>query len=107
LPQKTATFGAISMKNNLGITVLLGILALSAISSAVLCWQFIAKSRELRQLQSHVAFINNRRAAVNLLVTDTLKYSERNPAIDPILQAAGLKSAKTGTGTNAPKTPAQ
>jgi hypothetical protein len=95
------------MKNNLAITMLLGILALSAISSAVLCWQLIAKSRELRTLQTQVSAINNRRASINALVTDTLRYSERNPAIDPILHATGLKPAKTNTATNAPKTGAR
>jgi pantoate kinase len=92
------------MKNNLATAILLGVLAVSALSSVVMCWMYISNTREIRSLQGQATLINNRRAAINSLANDCLKYSERNPAIDPILHAAGVKAPRTGTipATNKP-----
>jgi len=87
------------MKNYMGTAILLGLLAVSAACSVVLSWQYKSNSGELRRLQSSVNQITVRRATVNQLAHEAVKYSERNPAIDPILQAAGAKPA------NAPAQP--
>ncbi len=89
------------MKNSPLTTVLLGLLGLSALASVVLCWFFISNARELRSLQGQVTIINNNRTIGNALATDALEYSKKNPALDPILEAVGLKPGK-GAPTPAP-----
>jgi hypothetical protein len=78
-------------------TILLAVLAVSALASVVLCWQYISNTRQLRQLNTSAAQINNNRAIINALATDALEYSKRNPSIDPLLESIGAKPAKAGT----------
>jgi hypothetical protein len=92
----------IVMKNNQLTTILLGLLSLSALASVVLCWLYISNTRELRGFQTQVAAINNNSAVMRALANDAIEYSKRNPAIDPLLVSAGLKSGKAAP-TNAPK----
>ena len=90
------------MKNNQLTTILLGLLTLSALASVVLCWLYISNTRELRGYQTQVAAINNNGAVMRALANDTVEYSKKNPAIDPILVSVGLKPGKTAP-TDAPK----
>ena len=83
------------MKNNPLTRVLLGVLTISALASVVLCWLYISNTRQLRTLQAQAASINNNRALINALAVDTVEYSKTHPAIDPILEAAGLKPGKS------------
>jgi hypothetical protein len=93
------------MKNNPLTTILLGVLTLSALASVVLCWLYISNTRELRTLQSNAAAINNQRAVINALAVDTVEYSKTHPAINPILEAAGLKPGKSApAATTSPAT---
>jgi hypothetical protein len=78
-------------------TILLAVLAVSALASVVLCWQYISNTRQLRQLNTSAAQINNNRAIINALATDAMEYSKRNPSIDPLLESIGAKPAKAGT----------
>jgi len=75
--------------------VLLGVLTIIALWSLVLCYSFIAKSRELRTLNAQAAQINFRQQAANALVMDVLEYSKKNPAINPILESIQAKSNAT------------
>jgi hypothetical protein len=84
-------------------TILLAVLAVSALASVVLCWQYIGNTRQLRQLNTTAAQINNNRALVQALAADAVEYSKRNPAIDPLLESIGAKPAKAGAATTAPK----
>jgi hypothetical protein len=79
------------MKNESLTGTLIGVLALGALASVVLCLFYISDTRELRSLSTQAVFINNRRAAVTALANEALEYSKKNPSIDPILQTAGLK----------------
>ena len=93
------------MKNNPLTTVLLGALTISALLSVGLCWRYISNTRELRSLQAQATIINNNRTVINALANDTVEYSKKNPAIDPILESAGLKPGKAApTATNKPAT---
>ena len=83
------------MKNNSLTTILLGVLTISALASVVLCWLYISNTRQLRTLQAQAASINNNRALINALAIDTVEYSKTHPAIDPILESAGLKPGKS------------
>ena len=82
------------MKNNPLTAILLGALTLSALASVVLCWVYIANTRELRSLETQTAFINNNRAVINGLLNDTIEYSKKNPAMVPILESIGWKVDK-------------
>lgn len=93
------------MKNNPLTTVLLGVLTLSALLSVGLCWRYISNTRELHSLQTQATIINNNRAVINALANDTVEYSKKNPAIEPILESVGLKPGKSApTATNKPAT---
>jgi hypothetical protein len=90
------------MKNSPLTTVLLGVLGISALLSLVFCWSYMTNAREFRQLQTQATFINGRQAAMNALLNDALEYSKKNPQIDPILEAAGLKPRAGAAATNKP-----
>jgi hypothetical protein len=89
------------MKNSLSTTVLLGLLVISALLSIGLFWGLISKERELRDLQTTAARINNNRALIAALANEAVEYSKKNPTIDPILEAAGVKPAKATSGSAA------
>ncbi len=74
------------------MTILLALLAISAVLSLVFCWNYIRKSRELRGLQFQVTQINQRNAGINQLMNDVLDYSKRTPNrdIDRVLESFGL-----------------
>jgi hypothetical protein len=72
------------------------VLALSTVLSVIFCALYISSTRELRRLQWQMTFINSRTSAITSLANETLEYSKRNPAIDPILEAFNIKP-KTGT----------
>ena len=79
-------------------TILLGVLALSALLSLGLCWYYINESRQLRMLAGQEAYTNSRRFGFNQLVNDVVEYSKKNSQIDPLLESMGLKQ-KSGSST--------
>jgi hypothetical protein len=91
------------MKNSPLTTILLAVLTASALVSVWLCWSCISRDRELRQLRTAVAGIENNRRLAQALAAEGLEYSKKNSAIDPILEAAGVKSKAAGS-TNKPPT---
>ncbi len=78
------------MKNSPLTTILLALLAISAVLSVVFCLSYNKKTRELRSLQFQVSQINGRTAAVNQLMSDVVEYSKKNHEIDKILEPFGL-----------------
>jgi hypothetical protein len=93
------------MKNSPLITILLGVLTVSALASVVLCWLNISNTRELRALQTQATLINNNKAFINALVTETMEYSKTHHEIDPVLESMHLIPAKaTPTATSKPAT---
>ena len=72
-------------------TILLIVAVVAALSSSGLCYLYIKNGRELREAQAKVAQINNSRMLINALVGETVEYSKKNAAIDPILESAGIK----------------
>jgi hypothetical protein len=91
------------MKNSPLIMFLLGALAISAVLSVIFCALYIGNIRELRALQSQVSRIQSRGAGIMGLANDALEYSKHDPSIDPILEWAQFKQAKSAAGaTNKP-----
>jgi hypothetical protein len=78
------------MKNSPLTTILLALLAISAVLSLVFCWSYIRKSRDLRALQFQVSQINGRTAVINQLMSDVVEYGKRNHEIDKVLEPFGL-----------------
>lgn len=63
----------------------------SLIASVFFCIQYINRSRTLRSLNGQVTAINNHRALIQAFANECLAYSEKNPAINPVLESVGLK----------------
>ena len=80
-------------------TFLLAVLALSAVLSVIFCALYVSNTRQLRLLQGQMTLINGRTSSITALANEALEYSKRNSAIDPILEATGLKGSKTSTTT--------
>jgi hypothetical protein len=80
------------MKNSPLTTILLALLAISAVLSLVFCWNYIRRSRELRGLQFQVTQINQRNAGISQLMNDVIEYGKRNPNrdIDRVLETFGF-----------------
>ncbi|HVV00701.1 MAG TPA: hypothetical protein VHH88_05020 [Verrucomicrobiae bacterium] len=79
------------MKNSPLTTILLTVLAISAIFSVVTCWLYIGKSRELRMLQATVGGVEGNRRTVQALLGEAVEYSKTHPDIQPVLDRAGVK----------------
>ena len=85
------------MKSNTLTAILNGWLALSLLLSVIFCLQFIFLTREVRSLSTQVAGINAYRTTLQALANDCVAYSEKNHAIDPLLESVGIphKAAPT------------
>ena len=79
----------------------MGLVALSILATASLAFYYVRSVQKLNRLQFQTAIINRNRALVNALVSESVEYSKRNPAIDPILQAVGVKP-KSGAPQSLP-----
>jgi len=88
------------MKNSPLTTIVMVLLVVSVLASVALCWTYISNTRELRKLQNDAAMISNNRTVVNALATEVLEYSKKNPAVDPILEAAGVRPRTNAAPTS-------
>lgn len=91
------------MKNSLFNTILTGVLVTSLILSVWYCYLFYTRSKEYIELQGAIARYQQSRQVLNLLVSDTVEYSRRDPAgFAPIFDTIGLKvnrQAPTGAAS--------
>lgn len=90
------------MRNSPLSKFLLAVLTVSVLTSLGLCWKYISNTREIRQLQTQAAMVQQNRAVVNALANEALEYSKKNPAIDPILEAANVKPSKNAPPATSP-----
>jgi len=82
------------MKKSPASTVLLSILVASSLFSLLICGLYIRTALRLRDLQRSMAGPQAYKSAFISLVKDVMDYSEKDPAINPILEGAGFKMAK-------------
>ena len=87
------------MKSNVTNSFLSILMVVSIALSIVFCLQYTFKSHEIRSLSAEVNRINMMRGTLQALATDCVAYSEKNPAINPILEQVGLKPAKAAPAT--------
>jgi hypothetical protein len=83
------------MKKSPATTILLAILVASSLLSLLFCGLYIRTALRVRELQRSMAGPQAYRATFITLMGDVMNYSEKDPAINPILEAAGFKAAKT------------
>ena len=79
------------MKNSPLNAILLGVLTLSALASVFWCFSYLMDSRAMRTYQVETAMINNHRARITAMVQEAAAYSQKNPAILPVLQRLGIR----------------
>lgn len=75
-------------------TILNWALAIAVVGVGLGGMQYYFKTREVRTLQAQIMNYQNKQAIMNNLIAETMQYSQRNPAIDPILEAIGAKPGK-------------
>jgi hypothetical protein len=82
----------LNMKNSPLMTILLALLAISAVLSLIFFWRFNSKFGELRGLQFQVGQINQRGAVIQQMMGDVVEYSKRttNHDIDRLLETFGV-----------------
>jgi hypothetical protein len=89
------------MKTNPLVSILLGVLLLGAIATFITAILYEKQYRKLRVLQTRIQQVQYYRAVIiPALAADTVEYAKHNPAIDPILQAAGVQVAKPAAQSN-------
>jgi hypothetical protein len=91
------------MSKNPLILLLMGLLAIMAALSLWYSYQFGRHLVALGGLSYQRNQITRNLNVFQGLVNDTLEYSKRNPAIDPVLQAVNLKP-KSGLPASSPTT---
>lgn len=79
--------------------MLLGAAAILVLAAVGLCWLYLHNTGELRALQGQAQQLNTRQQLVNALVADVIKYSETHPAVEPILESAGVTNRIPRTET--------
>jgi hypothetical protein len=82
--------------------MLLVILVASTLCSVAFCGLWINRAMRLRDLQRGAAVAQNNRNLFMSLATETLEYSKKHPAINPILESAGFIQKTPGILTNKP-----
>ena len=80
------------MRNNSYTALLVGLLFISAVAAAVQVLRLSFAMRDLRRIQPRIMEINANLSLTQALLNDTLEYSKRNPAIDPLLQSLNFKT---------------
>lgn len=91
------------MKSNSLSAVLLGVLAISALASVVLCMMYASNVHKLRGLQGQVAAVQNNKVMATQLAADLMEYSKRNQAIIPVLESVGFRPPASGNAQPAQK----
>jgi hypothetical protein len=91
------------MKCNVLKTALEWLLITSLVVSVVCFIQFLNRTRTLRNFQAELVKSQTMQNFVNSVAADCVKYSEHNPAINPLLESFGIKQGPGNPGAPAAK----
>jgi len=80
------------MRKNSFTALLVGLLFVSAAAATVQVLRLSLATRDLRRMHPRIVEINAHWNLTQALLNDTLEYSKRNPAIDPLLQSMNFKT---------------
>jgi len=83
------------MKKSQVTNLLLAILVTSSLVSLLFCWLYIHTALRLREIQRSMVNPQAYRTTFIALVKDVMDYSDKDPTINPILEAAGFKAPRT------------
>jgi len=86
------------MRKDWFASVLVAVLFIGAAAAVVASFQVGFSTRPLRRLQPQAVAFQARLNIAQALLNDTLEYSKRNPAIDPLLQSLNLKTNAAPAG---------
>jgi hypothetical protein len=89
------------MKSNVSNTILTGLLGINVVLSAWFCFRAVMVTRDSRQLGREVRAIQIEQARFQSLAAECLAYSDKNPAINPILESVKLKESRTAPASTA------
>ena len=89
------------MKNNLLAALLAGLLLVLGLGASFQSLRYLFMLRRVGNMQNQANQYNFRLNLTQALVNESVEYSKRNPAIDPILQQFRFK-VTTGTNTTPP-----
>jgi hypothetical protein len=94
------------MKNSPLTTIVLVVLALSALASAYMCWACISDAREARaaqwQANQMLMGLNNSRPVVTALANEAMEYGKQHSDILPLLNSLGVTNAGKPAAAPAP-----
>jgi hypothetical protein len=85
--------------------MLTALFVLSAATALAFSGWYVISLRQLQSTQASLAAVNRNKMVARALIADALEYRKRNPAIDPVLQAANLLTPSLNTNAPAPRPP--
>lgn len=84
------------MNNSPLIAVLTGVLGISALASAAMCYKCVTQFQEAQAFTSRIEYIKGQEVLMNSLMTDAAKYGQKNTSINPTLVSLGIIPSPTG-----------
>ena len=93
------------MKRDTMRVILVGLFCVSSVVAAWLAVRWFFAVREMQDLQAQFAIVNNIRAAAQSLSNESLAYSRKNPAIEPLLQEFNIRAPGQPTTNQPPAKP--
>ena len=89
------------MKSNASNTILTGLLGINLVLSAVFCFRAVTATRDLRRLSFETRAIQFEQSRFQQMANECNAYSEKNPAIIPLLESVKFNPPKTAPGNTA------
>jgi len=83
------------MKKQPLILTLMVVLFINAVATPILSYRFIQITRELNRLKSQYNAVNGNTQLLQQMLSESIEYSKKNPALDPVLERIGVKAKPT------------
>jgi len=84
------------MNNSPLIAVLTGVVGISALASAGMCYKCVMQFQETQAFTSRIEYIKGQEVLINGLMNDAAKYAQKNQGINPTLVNLGIIPPPTG-----------
>jgi hypothetical protein len=89
------------MRNNQMTSLLVGMLFLLTLFTGWLTLKYNWSLRDLQQVQAKANSVNTLRNTLQSLAAETIEYSKKNPAIEPLLQSLASRNAAASSAAAA------
>lgn len=90
------------MKQNPIGSILVGVLFLSALTTALLATRYFFAVRNLKRMQAQVSMVQQSRTVIHTLAQEAVEYSKRDASIDAILLKYEIKPRPAGASATRP-----